>query len=92
MSYEAFVSPRPARNKSGDKAPRITGHDSVLRAIREQQRPITVCLTSGDHRVGLLVASDKYTLTVKGDDNVRRVIFKSAIEEFFAEETSAAQA
>ena len=70
--------------------PKTSGHDTVIRAIQSQERQVTVGLMSGEVRTGVIVGRDKYTITVKGSDGVRRVIFKHAIEEFYAEETSGA--
>jgi RNA chaperone Hfq len=91
MSYDKFVAPRQVYSgNAAPRAPRTAGHDSVLRAIREQQRTIHLTLMSGEAMEGTLVASDKFTMTVKVD-GVRHVVFKHGIEQFFADETPATE-
>jgi sRNA-binding regulator protein Hfq len=75
------MTPTKPQNK-----PATTGHDSVIKAIQAQGRTLTILKTSGEERTGLIVGRDKYTITLKGSDGIRRVIYKHAIEEFWAVE------
>jgi len=72
------VTTKHARTKS-------PGHEAVLRSIHADGREINVEKLSGDLVVGTLAAFDKYTLTVKVGD-IRRVIFKHDISEFYGVE------
>lgn len=70
--------------------PLTTGHDSVIKAIKDQGRHLTVeKMSSGEKVTGLIVGRDKYTVTllatVEGKAApVRRVIFKHDISEFYS--------
>lgn len=70
----------PQRRESAPK-----GHDSVLRALQNDARQITVTLMSGERLVGKVVGRDKFTITVMTAE-ARHVIYKHAIESFFGEE------
>jgi sRNA-binding regulator protein Hfq len=89
-----YTYPRPAERSIGTRTPstpKVSGHDTVLRAIKNKGSMISVFLQSGESRMGTLIAYDKYTLTVKTADGRRRVIFKSAVEEFFGDESAPAE-
>lgn len=88
--YSNESQPRSYRDPA-TRAPKSNGHDVVLNAILKQERTIHVTLLSGETRSGRLVGKDKFTVTVRGDDGLRRVIYKHAIEEFYADESPAQQ-
>ncbi len=81
---------RGTAHPTNSTGPVSKGHDAVLRAIQSQERTITVETLSGTLFVGQLVGRDKFTLTVRGADHRRRVIYKSAIESFYADEVAPA--
>jgi sRNA-binding regulator protein Hfq len=85
---------RQMQGNAGTVKPRSKGHDSVLNAIQEQGRQMTVILLSGEEVAGKLVGRDKFTVTLRvplGHTTRREVIYKSAIERFWADETPATE-
>jgi sRNA-binding regulator protein Hfq len=91
--YQPSSAPRRSSSSSGSSQPRVSGHDSVLRAIQNQGRATHVILLSGDELHGPIVGRDKFTITLRIDTNPpqRRLIFKHAIEQLWADETPATQ-
>lgn len=81
---------RPSGNSASSfpRKPAPKGHDTVLGAIQNGGRSITVELISGEVVTGKLVGRDKYTVTVRPENtqNIRKVIYKHAIESFYGEE------
>jgi sRNA-binding regulator protein Hfq len=75
------------RTPSRSAAPQTKGHDSVLKAIQNRNQVLHVMKLSGEESSGLIVGRDKYTVTLKDAQGIRRVIFKHAIEEFWTTET-----
>lgn len=85
MTLENSSKPRSGNVRS----PQAKGHDAVLKAIQTQERQVAVRAQSGETYRGLIVGRDKYTITVKGSDGVRWLIYKHAIEALSASELPA---
>lgn len=81
------------------------GHETVLAALREKGKLVSIVSLAGDLFVGKIVANDLYTITLKvekvipaGQINsaleqtgVRRIFYKHAIESFFSAEDETTQ-
>jgi sRNA-binding regulator protein Hfq len=73
------------------------GHDAVLKALQDDGREITIIMQSGDNIIGTVVARDKFTISVRetldeamaGSPARTHVVYKHAIESFFAQAKSA---
>lgn len=75
---------RNASNLRPAKKPFVAkGHDAILKGIQDAHGSIIVT-TSGDgtEHVGVLIARDKYTITVKKDDGSCKTFYKHAVESF----------
>jgi hypothetical protein len=70
------------------------GHDVILKAMQDNAQIATIITSGGgDAYVGTITGRDKYTITLMTDHpdptatkKIRRVFFKSAIEQFWGEE------
>jgi sRNA-binding regulator protein Hfq len=75
---------------NGTTVPKHKGHDAVLHAIQSQERIVTVMLQSGETMIGNLVGRDRFTMTIRPTQGLNKgrrvVIFKHAVESFFADE------
>src|SRR5260370_42175675 len=76
-------------------APRVIpkGHDVILKAMQDNAQIATIVTASdGEAFVGTITGRDKYTITLMTDHptdkskKIRRVFYKSAIEQFWGEE------
>lgn len=67
---------RPA---SVTSKPKTVGHDTVLKALQKKGSMTTIIFAGGDDTMtGTVVASDKYTITIR-DGNERHILYKSDI-------------
>jgi hypothetical protein len=69
------------------------GHDVILKAMQDNAQIATIVASSdGEVYVGVITGRDKYTITLQTEHpsdkskKIRRVFFKSAIEQFWGEE------
>jgi hypothetical protein len=69
------------------------GHDVILKAMQDNAQIATIVASSdGELYVGVITGRDKYTITLMTDHpndkskKIRRVFFKSGIEQFWGEE------
>jgi hypothetical protein len=93
---------QPAREGYGSRPPlarkpNTGGHDVILKAMQEGGQKATI-ITQGDGVAfeGVITGRDKYTITLKtahpdkdraaAGETIRRVFYKSAIEQFWGEE------
>jgi hypothetical protein len=77
-------------------APRVPpkGHDAILKAMQDNAQIATIITSGGgDVYVGTITGRDKYTITLLTnhpdltvEKKIRRVFYKSAIEQFWGEE------
>lgn len=76
-----YAGTRP-RGTRGGAAKKPSGHDAILKDM--QAREVTVelfLMNSSDPMVGQLIASDKFTISVKANGRVHH-LFKHGIESF----------
>jgi hypothetical protein len=73
--------------------PKVAGHDAILKAMQENSQKATIITSGGgDKYRGTIVGRDKFTITMLTDHpdglakKIRRVFYKSAIEQFWGEE------
>lgn len=71
-------------NKQDQRKPefKAKGHDVVLQRAQDGKKNITVITNRGTAYAGVLVARDRYTVSVQQSPGNVSVIFKSAIESF----------
>jgi sRNA-binding regulator protein Hfq len=68
--------------------PLVKGHDAVLKAIQESKQTATIVTRAGEVFVGQITGRDKFTITLL-TGTIRRIFYKHAVEQFFAEEKAA---
>lgn len=70
---------KPYRPASAASKPKTVGHDTVLKALQKKGSMTTIIFAGGDDTmIGTVVASDKYTITIR-DGNERHILYKSDI-------------
>jgi len=97
----ADTATRPYERSSGtQRAPlRVVGskgHDVILKAMQENGQHATIITLDGEKFEGVVTGRDKFTITLKTKhpdvlragrgETIRRVFYKSAIEQFWGEE------
>jgi len=89
----AFATPGSALTRAAPRVP-PKGHDAILKAMQDNAQIATIITSGGgDVYVGTITGRDKYTITLLTDHpdatvekKIRRVFYKSAIEQFWGEE------
>ncbi|MDP9155282.1 MAG: RNA chaperone Hfq [Pseudomonadota bacterium] len=74
------------------------GHDAILKAMQENSQRATIVTGDGAAFEGVVTGRDKFTITLKTKHpdadraaqgvTIRRVFYKSAIEQFWGEEVA----
>lgn len=66
--------------------PKTTGHDTVLRALKNKGSMTTIIFAGGDDTMtGVIVAHDKYTVTLLEGD-IRHIVFKHDVRELYSKD------
>lgn len=88
----ARTDTRPARaneapgRKPGGPATRVPlkGHEAFLKALELSGADVVIeKISSGAKMTGRIKHSDKFTVTLRSDDGIERVIYKHDISEFY---------
>lgn len=76
------LTARPGFSKA--KRPFVAkGHDAILKEVQDSEGRLLVTMMSDGSAVeGVLVARDKFTITLLTDEGRRRTLYKHAIESF----------
>lgn len=59
------------------------GHDAILKSVQDNRGAIIITtIGDGTEHGGILIARDKYTITIKTDSGGSKTFYKHAIESF----------
>jgi sRNA-binding regulator protein Hfq len=80
---------KPSATNSAYSAPNASksafqakGHDAVLKAAQDRAATVTLTLTSGVEVTGLIIARDRYTISIKPKDSDTVIVYKHFIGMF----------